>query len=116
MDIRNILNESYLSHRFGGVEAYRNLDPMSVAVLKKLAMGGLDVETASEKVQTAVEHLIALGLINDFDYSINDNGLAALRYVERLGGTKDRREAQLRSQAHIAAEPEMEMDNEEEFA
>lgn len=89
MDIRNILKET----AFGPAIAYRNLDAMHVGVLRKVASGRFDPEQVSEKVEQSLNDLIGFGLVSDLDYSITPDGIKALDYVDKLGGTVDRRAA-----------------------
>lgn len=89
MDIRNILKEN----AFGAPIAYRHMDALHVGVLRKIAKGQFDPSIASEKVQDIVNELISFGLVSDMDYTITPEGEKALQYVDKLGGSVDRRQA-----------------------
>jgi hypothetical protein len=91
MDIRKILKEN----AFGAATAYSHLSPLQVGILKKIASGNFDVDPAnvSSKVHDAIEELVGFGMINDIDFSITEEGLKALNYAQKLGGSVARRQA-----------------------
>lgn len=98
MDIRKILKEN----AFGPAAAYSHLSPLQIGVLKKLATnnGTIDPETLSPQVQDACDELISFGLIN-VDYSITEDGLVALKYAQRLGGSSERRQAMANKEKNL---------------
>jgi hypothetical protein len=89
MDIRKILKEN----AFGTPMAYSHLGPLHVGILKKIAKNDFDPETASPQAQAVLDELVGFGLVNDIDYSITEDGMKALSYADKLGGSVARRQA-----------------------
>ena len=87
MKILNVLTED----GSGALLAYKQLSPLQVGLLKKIATGKFDIDSASPQAHDAIEGLSALGLVNDISLDITERGLQTLHYVDRLGGSVDRR-------------------------
>lgn len=101
MDIRKILKESV----FGAPAAYQHLDSLQVGILKKIASGNFDPDAVSQKVQVALDDLVAFGLVSDYDYSLTPEGQKALGYANKLGGSVDRRNAVAAKERPAPTEP-----------
>jgi len=85
MKIQDILCEDV-----GLALAYRQLSPLQIGLLRKIAAGKFDLESASPQAHDAVEGLIGLGMVDDLATDATEKGLAALQLADKYGST-DRR-------------------------
>jgi hypothetical protein len=87
MKIQNVLTED----GGGAVLAYKQLSPLQVGILRKIASNKFNFDDASPQAHDAVEGLAALGLVDDIALDITERGTMALNYANKLGGSVDRR-------------------------
>lgn len=74
-----------LNEDVGAAMAYKNLSPLQVGLLKKIATGNFDVDQASPQAQDAVNGLVSFGLVDDLITGLTDKGDAALALAQKYG-------------------------------
>lgn len=80
----------------GAVRTFRDLEPFQVAMIKKMAKGGVDFENLSPNNWATVYQLQDLGLL-DQQFGLTDKGARANEIASKIGGT-DLRRARVRDQ------------------
>jgi hypothetical protein len=78
MKLVTLLNENAML-------AYRDLDDIQLTVLRRLATGKVDAETASPREQAIMDQLADLGLVDSMSYEPNESGLKVADLVQRYG-------------------------------
>jgi len=83
MKIFDILTEDV-----GAAVAYKNLSPLQIGLLKKIAAGRFDVQVASPQAQDAFDQLASYRLVDDLSGELTPKGQAALALAQKYGTFK----------------------------